>query len=131
MDKAGNTATVNITINIDKTAPEGFIQFDPVTKNVLVFGRDPLSGRPARGDSAALGDSMQGGREQRTYRVTDLAGNTLTLVAGGQGVRARTRGRDCELAIQLWPNPKCPGERTALRMGHEPEWFSQETQSRI
>jgi len=38
-DLPGNTATVNISINIDKTAPEALIQFDPVTKGLLVFGR--------------------------------------------------------------------------------------------
>jgi hypothetical protein len=78
-DRAGNSATVSLSINIDKTAPEAFIQFDPVNKKVLVFGRDmlPPSGHREHGDDD---DDDDGGMEQRTYRVLDRAGNTVTLV---------------------------------------------------
>jgi len=84
-DRAGNTATVNISINIDKTAPEALIQFDPVTKGLLVFGRDNLAG-VAPGAIAPLSvTTVQGGTEQRTYRVIDMADNTLTLVLEVKG----------------------------------------------
>jgi hypothetical protein len=91
-DRAGNTASVSRSINIDKTVPEAFIQFDPVTKNVLVFGRDmfsgvsggaipplavtPPSGHGEHGDD----DDDDGAMEQRTYLILDSAGNSLTLV---------------------------------------------------
>jgi hypothetical protein len=91
-DRAGNTSSVNVAINIDKTAPEAFIQFDPATKNVLVFGRDSLSGvspsavspflvTPPDGHKGNGDDDDDDGRmEQRTYRILDRAGNIVTLV---------------------------------------------------
>jgi pectin methylesterase-like acyl-CoA thioesterase len=78
MDRAGNTATVNISINIDKTAPEALVQFDPILKEVVVFGRDPLSGVPAAAVPPV--SVIPGNTELRTYEVIDGAGNTLTLV---------------------------------------------------
>ena len=46
----GNTeAPKTYVVQIDKTAPEAFHQFDPVTKMLQVFGRDSGSGeQPAR-----------------------------------------------------------------------------------
>jgi pectin methylesterase-like acyl-CoA thioesterase len=79
-DRAGNTATVNISINIDKTAPEALVQFDSVTKGLLVFGRDSLAGVPATAVSPISVTPASGNTEQRTYQVIDRAGNTLTLV---------------------------------------------------
>ena len=92
VDRAGNTAAASVSVNIDLTAPEVFIQFDPVSKNVLVFGRDALSGvssasvpplsvtPPGRHRDDDDDDDDDGGMEQRTYRVLDRAGNTVTLV---------------------------------------------------
>jgi pectin methylesterase-like acyl-CoA thioesterase len=79
-DRAGNSATVNISINIDKTAPEALVQFDPVTKGLLVFGRDSLSGVPPAAVPPISVTPASGNTEQRTYQVIDRAGNTLTLV---------------------------------------------------
>jgi hypothetical protein len=84
-DRAGNTATVNISINIDKTAPEALIQFDPVTKGLLVFGRDNLAGVAPGAIAPISVTTVQGGTEQRTYRVIDVADNTLTLVLEVKG----------------------------------------------
>jgi pectin methylesterase-like acyl-CoA thioesterase len=78
-DLAGNTNTASTSVSIDKTAPELFIQFNPATNDVQVFGRDGLSGVPA-GPIAPLSVSQLQGRENRTYRVADLAGNSLTIV---------------------------------------------------
>ena len=79
-DRAGNTATVSLSINIDKTAPEAFMQFDPVSKNVLVFGRDMLSGVSSGAIPPLAVAPASGGMEERTYSVLDRAGNTVTLV---------------------------------------------------
>jgi hypothetical protein len=91
-DRAGNTATVNISINIDKTAPEALVLFDPVTKDLQVLGRDSLAGVLPGAVSPLSVTPQNGNSEQRTYRVNDLAGNTLTLVlqvkATGHQVRA-------------------------------------------
>jgi hypothetical protein len=44
-DVAGNSASfISPVVKIDTTPPEAFNQFDPATKDVVVFGRDALSG---------------------------------------------------------------------------------------
>ncbi|HYL65712.1 MAG TPA: hypothetical protein VEU72_01010 [Nitrosopumilaceae archaeon] len=91
------------TVIIDNTPPEAYNQFDPLTKNDLVFGRDALSGVqpgsvtplsviPTRwgddGDKQESSDqnenqngpNNQGNAELRTYLVSDLLGNTISLV---------------------------------------------------
>jgi hypothetical protein len=104
-DLAGNLASGSVTINLDKTSPEAFIQFDPVSRDVVLFGRDSLSGvapGPVTPISVQLvvdrvADDQDRGREHdsgdrqrrddndhrielRTYKVVDLAGNSLVLV---------------------------------------------------
>jgi hypothetical protein len=94
-DLAGNSATDSVTINIDKTPPEAYNQFDPVTKDVQVFGRDALSGvlpgpvtpisvTPTKWNDHSgdqKGHDDDGGKaELRTYLISDLAGNTLTVI---------------------------------------------------
>jgi hypothetical protein len=89
-----------VTINVDKTPPEAFIQFDTVKRDVVLFGRDSLSGAapgPVSPISVQLlpnGDTddherkddrrSQDGEgppvEIRTYKVLDLAGNSVVLV---------------------------------------------------
>lgn len=45
VDNAGNRqAPGTLTVKIDKTPPEAYDRFDPVLRDVLVFGRDALSG---------------------------------------------------------------------------------------
>jgi hypothetical protein len=112
-DNVGNTVMIDSgmaigAINIDKTPPDAFNQFDPVKKDVAVFGRDTLSGTASDPiapvsvtrahwrendddgdhDGGKAGDN--GGRpghedpqfnaELRTYLIIDNAGNTLRLV---------------------------------------------------
>jgi hypothetical protein len=96
-DLAGNLATGSTTINLDRSPPEAYNQFDPVRKDVVLFGRDSLSG-VAPGPVQALSIVLlrrdddrddDGDRpfrddddvkiERRTYRVLDLAGNSLLL----------------------------------------------------
>ncbi len=91
-DLAGNSASASVTVNIDKTAPEAYNQFDPATKDVLVYGRDSGSGAPSGpispsstaqvrwgdGDKDDDGDN-EGNAQLRTYVIADKAGNTLVL----------------------------------------------------
>jgi hypothetical protein len=96
-DKAGNISSpaVQATVSIDLTPPEAYLRFDPVAHDVVVFGRDALSGVPPgpvapqsvvpatrdRDDGEGEFDDDDGAVTQaRTYQVLDLAGNPLTLV---------------------------------------------------
>ena len=94
MDRAGNTASVNISINIDKTAPEGLVQFDPVTKDLQVLGRDSLSGVLPGPVSPVSVIAQDGNIQQRTYTINDLAGNTLTFV-----LQVQAAGRQLQAEI--------------------------------
>jgi hypothetical protein len=94
---AGNVATGSITVNIDETPTEVYNQFDPVTKDVQLFGTDSLSSvapGPVQPISVTSidwhnddddddmgcpnGDGVT--IEIRTYQVFDLAGNLTTVV---------------------------------------------------
>ena len=85
-DNAGNTSDVgSVTIKLDKTAPEAYLRFDPATRDVVLFGRDGLSGTPAgvvapsRVQRVITGDRNLR-VEIRTYDLADAAGNTLQLI---------------------------------------------------
>jgi hypothetical protein len=84
-DLAGNSATGTISnVNIDKTAPEAYLAFDPADKDIAAYGRDSLSGTTAGpltpNGFATLAPDDHGFRAQRrTYDVVDRAGNTLRL----------------------------------------------------
>jgi|GEM_PF-1738146 len=110
IDKAGNQETdktLNINVVINKAPPEAFNQFDPASKDVLVFARfagsispsgpiTPSSVVPIKwGDGENdkdIDDKDKNDRDRddenrkgenaelRTYRITDAAGNTLVLV---------------------------------------------------
>ena len=84
-DNEGNTSDVGMTtVKLDKVAPEAYLQFDPVKRDIAVFGRDGLSGTPAgprrrpafseteRRQEPACGDPH--------VDLADAAGNTLQLV---------------------------------------------------
>ena len=75
-DVFGNTeAPKTYVVQIDKTAPEAFHQFDPVTKTLQVFGRD--SGSRVASTGPVAGRCIQ---RRCTYTITDRAGNLLELV---------------------------------------------------
>lgn len=83
-DQAGNIEpTRSLVVNIDRTPPEALIRFDPPTRDLAVIGRDSLSGPAEVALLSTVGNSRDDGdrpaAEVRTYRVTDLAGNTLVL----------------------------------------------------
>ena len=81
---------------IDETPPEAYNQFDPATQDVVLFGRDALSGVPPgpvtplsvipmrsgdrEDDDEEQADKDDESVELRTYKVMDLAGNSLLVV---------------------------------------------------
>src|SRR5581483_11845824 len=103
-DLAGNSSSLSLPVNIDKTPPEAFNQFDPATHDVVLFGHDTLSGVApgpitptsvvqlsdkddddedsdrTRDDRGRDHDRTDPILELRTYTVPDLAGNSLVLV---------------------------------------------------
>jgi len=99
-DVAGNLVTGSVVVNLDNTPPEAFLQFDPVSHDVVLFGRDSLSGvapgpvtpisvQPVdkdkdkddgEGEDNRHGEGEDARAEIRTYNVLDLAGNSLLLV---------------------------------------------------
>jgi cell wall-associated NlpC family hydrolase len=108
IDLAGNLAPGSVVVNLDKTPPEVFNQFDPVNKDIVLFGRDSLSGvmpgpiqpasvvslgRDDEADDMGCPDGNDVRAELRTYRVLDLAGNPVTMVEKvkrrGQLLRAK------------------------------------------
>ncbi len=48
-DVAGNTASVSLSVNIDKTPPEALVHWDPASHGIVVEGVDALSGPSAPG----------------------------------------------------------------------------------
>ncbi len=85
-DNEGNTSDVGTTtIRLDKVAPEAYLRFDPVKRDIAVFGRDGLSGTaagaltPSRVQRVPTGDRNHR-VEIRTFDLVDVAGNTLQLV---------------------------------------------------
>ncbi len=91
-DNSGNSeAPKSVTVQIDKTAPEAYIQLDPSSKDVAVYGRDGLSGvqpgpvapasvTPVKWGGDDNDDDEKGTAELRTYNLQDQAGNSLELV---------------------------------------------------
>ena len=85
-DNEGNTSDVGMTtVKLDKVAPEAYLQFDPVKRDIAVFGRDGLSGTPAGPLTPSRVQRVPSGDknlrvEIRTYDLADAAGNTLQLV---------------------------------------------------
>ena len=75
----------HLTVRIDKTAPEVMISYDPFADEIVVEGRDSLSGTKA-GPVVPVGrvdalwtDFGSDVAEIRTYRLTDLADNATVL----------------------------------------------------
>jgi hypothetical protein len=79
-DLAGNSASATVSnIDIDVTAPEAYLQFNPATKDIAVFGRDSLSGISASPTAPASVVASGTLGQIRVYNVTDNAGNVLQL----------------------------------------------------
>jgi DNA-binding beta-propeller fold protein YncE len=68
----------------DTTPPEAYLQFDPATKDLAVFGR---GGEGTGVPPGLIAPEPPGTGPERTYRIVDGAGNSLVLV-----VRVQTAG---------------------------------------
>lgn len=103
-DRAGNVeSTRTLTVKIDKTPPEAYLQFDPVTRDLVLFGRDGLSGvSPGQiAPQSVVPDKGKG--EIRTYHVVDLAGNTLDVVVEVKRTGAQLRATITSLSYNGAP----------------------------
>jgi hypothetical protein len=75
-DNVGHTTTKSFGgIQIDTTAPEAYLAFDPGTDAVELFGTDSGSGVPSGSVSPV---SVSG--HELTYKIVDAAGNSLVVV---------------------------------------------------
>jgi hypothetical protein len=86
IDRSQNVeSTTQIVVNMDKTPPEAVITYDPKAHQIVVTGRDALSGvnpgsiPPVSITPANWTDFGSDAAEQRTYLISDRAGNTLAL----------------------------------------------------
>jgi len=101
-DKAGNSATVAVTVSIDKTAPEAVIRFDAASQDIKLYNSE--TGAEAgyivlpsvdhkedgefddddeddRDDDGGHHEKHEAhGKELRQYTLQDCGNNTLTLV---------------------------------------------------
>ena len=75
----------HLDVRIDKTAPEAVISFDPFANEIIVTGRDGLSGvdaapvKPRSAFPATWTDFGSDVAEIRIYQIRDRADNTTTL----------------------------------------------------
>jgi hypothetical protein len=86
IDRSQNVeATRHLDVRIDKTAPEAVISFDPVANDIVVTGRDGLSGvdpgpvKPSHTTPTIWTDFGSDVAELRVYRIRDRADNKTTL----------------------------------------------------
>lgn len=86
IDRSQNVETMKwIVISIDKTPPEEVITYDAKTHQIVVTGRDALSGvnpgpiSPVSVTPSTWTDFGSDAVEIRTYRIFDHAGNSLVL----------------------------------------------------
>jgi hypothetical protein len=116
-DFAGNREnTRSWTIRIAKAAPEAVLEFDLQKHDLILKGRDALSGvltapvapfavQPVSWGNG--GSSAEGNAELRSYRIEDLAGNSLVLVA-----KIKTQGG--ELASRIMSLQYAQGAASAM-----------------
>jgi len=103
-DRAGNATTMTAVVKLDKTPPEAFLQFDPVHRDVALFGTDSLSGTgpdpiaPAGvtpGAKTAGWSPSSRSAVTRIHVVEDGAGNSLVI-----RVAVRRSGSTVDAAIR-------------------------------
>ena len=128
VDRAGNSATATFTVNLDKTAPEAVLRFDPRALDIVATATDTLSGVAAPstpvlgsgrwGDSASYcddDDEPDGPRgrtesaQRRTFTFRDAADNVLVFVAsvraGRESVKARVESLRYNAGTAVVPPP--------------------------
>ena len=87
VDRSQNVeAAQHFDVRIDKTAPEAVISFDPIANEIVVTGRDELSGvavtpvLPSNALPIAWTDFGSDVAELRVYQISDRADNKTTLM---------------------------------------------------
>lgn len=166
-DVAGNSASfISPVVKIDTTSPEAFNQFDPVSKDVVVFGRDALSGVPSGplsvlsvvltrwGDGEGDDDkdskaeekrkaketeeTKREGRDEdkenaelRTYKVMDVAGNSLLLVEKVKREGHEIKVRIVSLQYQSGPVLTPPRNKKEFEWAGEQDGFIKELEQRM
>jgi hypothetical protein len=81
-DRAGNTTSLNVLVNLDKTPPEALSTFEAVSHDVVLNGSDVLSGVAATSITPSTTRHhhyLFWTTELRTYAIFDLAGNSLVV----------------------------------------------------
>lgn len=94
-DSSTDSVVITVTdINVsgDTTPPEAYNQFDPVTKDVKVFGTDDTDGNLGKITPVVTFD---GKKEIRTYTIQDAAGNKLVLVE-----KVKMEGKEIKVDVQ-------------------------------
>jgi hypothetical protein len=80
-DNVGHLTTQTFGgIDIDLTPPEGYLAFDPVTRDIQFFGRDQGGSGIAAGPVTPAIAPGNGNAQTRTYTEFDGAGNRFVLV---------------------------------------------------
>jgi hypothetical protein len=86
IDRSQNVeASKHLDVRIDKTAPEAVISFDPVANDIIVTGRDALSGvdpahvKPSSAAPTTWTDFGSDVAEMRIYQIRDRADNRTTI----------------------------------------------------
>lgn len=86
IDRSQNVESAkHLTVRIDKTAPEAVISFDPVANEIMVTGRDGISGvdpipvKPSHISPTMWTDFGSDVAETRVYQIRDRADNKTTL----------------------------------------------------
>lgn len=167
MDVAGNSASfISPVVKIDTTPPEAFNQFDPVSKEVVVFGRDALSGVPSgpisvlsvvptRWGDGEGGDDKDSKAEEtrkaketeetkredrdedkenaelRTYKVIDVAGNSLLLVEKVKREGHEIKVRIVSLQYQSGPVLATPWNKKEFEWAGEKDGPIKELEQRM
>lgn len=112
VDQADNVeAAQTLTVRVDKTAPEAYLQFDAASRDLQLIGRDALSGAATAGPITPVSvaparkgwdkderdhkdrDEVERDAEVRTYLVKDNADNTLQLVVAVKKDGREIKGR--------------------------------------
>jgi hypothetical protein len=97
-DRADNQEALRtLIVRIDLTPPEAVLSFDPLTRDLAVSGRDTLSAvrAPISATVSATPRREELNAELRSYRVEDLAGNSLEIA-----VSIKREGHELKASIR-------------------------------
>jgi YVTN family beta-propeller protein len=93
-DRAGNSASLTVTVNIDKTAPELAARCAPPGRRPFLAGRDSLSGVASVAPTGSTPVHRGKFKARETYTILDRAGNSLEAVFG-----LKAEGHEVEFSL--------------------------------